>query len=457
MENQNRVINRRELKDRRGVRKYKSLVISFLMLIFAAGLTMGSAQVAEAALPDGFQYFNNKGKNVCAYYQKGKKISNRWLKLNGKLYYFDSNGFQVTGWQNGTISTVRRYFYPTLGPKGFMATGFVTDSSGNVRYFNPSTGVMARGFVTIDGGTRYFDTNTGVLYTGRRKIGKYFYFFQGHGNAAKRGIVFKGGWKTVGTSKCYYNTKDGHAHIGWVTLSGKKYYFDKNGYLLMNKTFRIGDKTYIADKDGVVTESSSTPSSSTPEIDPTYTEHKTFQYTASGSGCRVYDAKNARYYNMVPEFATDYGVTNGTMTDRDILAALCECEAGDQGLIGMEAVAMCVLNRTIKADKEFPSEVRLVIYQTGPRQYDPTISALNRRLRGSWNNKTLAYQAADEAMRIFTAYRTKGTPRIINGFYYNQDHNFMYFMMSSVFSPSYSRGGFSYVYSGHTFFIDWSI
>ena len=49
---------------------------------------------------------------------------------------------------------------------------------------------------------------------------------------------------------------------------------------------------------------------------------------------------------------------------------LCEAEAGNQGKIGMEAVALCVLNRTIKSDKEFPSTIRGVIYENIGKQYD---------------------------------------------------------------------------------------
>ena len=449
-------MNRSGIKACDGFLDCKKMMIGLLMFVFAAFFTVNlTAQETKAAVTDGFKYANEKGKKVCFYYQKGKKIKDRWLTLDGKTYYFDKKGHQVTGWQYGSSSSVRRYFYPRLGPKGYMAKGFVTDSKGTVRYFNKN-GIMVRGFTTINGGTRYFDKKTGALYTGRRKIGKYFYFFQGHGNPEKRGIVFKGGWKTVSGRTCYYDKKDGHAKVGWLTLNGKKYYFDKNGYLLKNTTFSRGNKTYKVDKNGVVKETSSKPAGSS-GADPTYTAKKSFSYTASGSGLSVYDQTNGRYYNMVSQFATDKGVANGESTDRDILAALCECEAGDQGLIGMEAVAMCILNRTIKADKEFPSEVRLVIYQNGPRQYETTLGALNRRLNGSWINKALAYQAADEAMKIFTSYRTKGTKRIINGFYNNQDDNFMYFMMSSVFSPSYSRGGFSYVYKEHTFFIDWSV
>jgi len=428
------------------------LAVSLLFVILVSGTCLIITASPVKAATNGFKIVTENGKKVCYYYKNGSPVKNLWIRVNGKRYYFDSSGHQVTGWQNGKGSAVKRFFFTTLGKKGYMATGFVVDSSGKVRYFDTKTGVMARGFKTINGGTRYFDKKTGALYTGCRKIGKYFYFFKYNSNIKKRGIIYTKGWYTTGSTKYYFDTKDGHAHIGWMTLNGKRYYFSSKGHLYYSRTFKVKGKTYTADANGVVTEGNT----SNPVNSSTYTDKKSFSYKNNGSYVTVYDSKNGRNYNLVSEFATDYGVANGASTDRDILAALCEAEAGDQGLIGMEAVAMCVLNRTIKQDKEFPSEVRLVVYQTGPRQYTTTIAAVNRRLKGTWINKKLAYEAADAAIKIFTAYRNQGTARVIKGFYNNKDVNFMYFMMSDVFSYSYSRGGFSYVYKDHTFFVDWA-
>lgn len=75
----------------------------------------------------------------------------------------------------------------------------------------------------------------------------------------------------------------------------------------------------------------------------------------------------------------------------------------------MEAVALCVLNRTIKTDKEFPSTIRGVIYEnigsSTTAQYSVVRDgALLKRLNGNFENRTLAYQAAREAMTIFNNY-----------------------------------------------------
>ncbi len=74
-----------------------------------------------------------------------------------------------------------------------------------------------------------------------------------------------------------------------------------------------------------------------------------------------YDEKRGRNFTIMKELKSHPGVADGTKSDLDILAAVCEAEAGDQGIAGMKAVALCLLNRTL--DKEFPSSVRYVLYQ----------------------------------------------------------------------------------------------
>ena len=47
---------------------------------------------------------------------------------------------------------------------------------------------------------------------------------------------------------------------------------------------------------------------------------------------------------MEEEFLEHPGIADGKVSDLDLLAAVCDAEAGDQGVVGMEAVALCVLN-----------------------------------------------------------------------------------------------------------------
>ena len=310
------------------------LITGVFSVLLIAGVAFGfSSREVNAAVKKGFTIVTENNKKVCYYYINGTKVKNKWLSVNGKRYYFDSKGHQVIGWLVNSKTKTKRYFHRYLGVKGCLAKGFITDSQGNVRYFDSKTGVMVTGFTNVKGYIRYFKPETGVMAIGSKRIGKYFYYFERAASIAKKGARYQGGWRDVGTTRRYYSKKDGHSVVGWLTLNGKKYRFDYLGALIRNKTFTVDGKKYKADSNGVVTEVAEL------AYDATYVAQKPFTYTSNGGYLTVYDKTNGRNYKMVNEFATDNGVANGKLTDRDILAALCEAEAGDQGLIGMEAVA----------------------------------------------------------------------------------------------------------------------
>ena len=150
------------------------------------------------------------------------------------------------------------------------------------------------------------------------------------------------------------------------------------------------------------------------------------------------------------------GVADGTKSDLDILAAVCEAEAGDQGIAGMKAVALCLLNRTL--DKEFPSSVRYVLYQgtTFPQYSVVTNNQLLKRLNGQFIDRASAYEAAQQALDSFNAYVLNGTPRTVSGIK-AKDFNYKYFMMTSAFwkQPLNFKKVVYETYKDHTFFVDW--
>ena len=93
------------------------------------------------------------------------------LTIDGKTYYFDANGYRVTGWQD--ISGKRYYFMPDghmhtgwlsfgstyyyMMPDGHMHTGWL--SFGSTYYYMNQDGVRVTGWQTIDGKDYYFDSN----------------------------------------------------------------------------------------------------------------------------------------------------------------------------------------------------------------------------------------------------------------------------------------------------------
>lgn len=465
--------------------KIKKYFLRILLMSALFMLVFGSTGVS-AAQKTGF--VTEKGKSY--YIKKDGSKQKGWLELNGKKYYFDKKtGVQLKGWAKNSKGQVIRYF--SKG-SGVMAEGFLKDSKGITRYFEPKTGLLARGFKEIKGKTyyftsgvgammtgwaedskgqkryfsksgkmatgwlknskdqyRYFNTKNGVMYVGLKKIESYYYYFD-----KKTGLRYQKGFLEVDGKTYYFSKSNGKAQTKWLELDGKKYYFDKTGVMYKNTTFELGGKKYSADGNGVVTEVTASEGNGKYQ----YTVHSEY-----GGYVKAYDPQNGRYYYLAKEFATHSGVANGEKTDRDLLAAICEAEAGDQGLIGMEAVALCILNRTIEPTREFPSDIRMVLYEQGnPKyykypQYSPVRNgALLERLNGNYYNKTLAYQAADEALEIFEDYVKFKKPRTLKGFD-RKDFNFMYFMMEDSFwkQPLDFKKVDNFLYKDHMFFVDW--
>ena len=454
-----------------GDKKWRRTGQGWLLFAVLALLMFGTVSVSAAA-KTGFVTQNGK----TYYIDKDGSKHKGWLELNGKKYYFNkTTGVQVKGWTKDSSGKNLRYF--TKG-SGAMVTGFMTDSSGKTRYFNPSTGllqygwmkdskgyqyyfdkktgVMATGWMTNSKGQkryfgskngrmavgwvknskdyyRYFDKSDGFMYTGLKTVDGDIYYF-----SKTSGIRYQKGFGTTGGKKYYFSPADGKAKTGWLELDGKKYYFNSAGEMYASTTATVDGQLYSFDSNGVASKS---------------------KYEIVDDKIKIYDEKNMKYYYLRKEYLEHKGVADGTVTDLDLLAAVCEAEAGDQGLVGMEAVALTILNRTIEPSKCFPSEVRYVLYQTNPLQYAVVTSGtLLKRLNGDFYDRTSAYKAAKEAMKIFQDYVNKGTPRTLPGFD-RKDFNFHYFMMEDSYwkmNLNFDKVD-NFLYKDHMFFVDWTM
>lgn len=414
----------------------KGLLLTALLIMGCTFLLHSETEVQAATA--GFKTISGK-----TYYIKSDGSKQKgWLTLGKYKYYFSkTTGVQVKGWLK--VSGKKTYYFTSK--KGVMVTGWLTDSKNHKRYFNTKTGKLTRGWMTDSKGNKYYFTSgEGVMATGwmTNSKGQKRYFY------SKSGVMATGWLNNTSKKITYYFDKTtGFMSTGLKTIDGKKYYFKSNGAMAVSTTVTVSGVTYTIASDGVATVKGS--STSRPN------------QTLSNGNIKVYDTKNSRYYTMVKEYKSHSGIANGKVTDEALLAALCESEAGNQGKIGMEAVALCVLNRTIKSDKEFPSTIRGVIYESIPgttmAQYSVVRDgALLKRLNGNFENRTLAYQAAREAMTIFKNYVKNGKPRTLSGFK-QKDFNYMYFMMNSYFKKqplNFSKVKYE-VYKDHTFFVDW--
>ena len=198
------------------------------------------------------------------------------LTIDGKTYYFDANGYRVTGWQD--ISGKRYYFMPDghmhtgwlsfgstyyyMMPDGHMHTGWL--SFGSTYYYLNEKGVRQTDWQTIDGNKYYFNKD-GVRQIGWQDISGKRYYFMPDGHMHTGWLSFgstyyylneKGvrqtGWQDI-NGKRYYFMPDGHRHTGWLSFGSTRYYLNQSGEMQTGKVLIDGTE-YFFNTDGKLQE-----------------------------------------------------------------------------------------------------------------------------------------------------------------------------------------------------------
>ena len=166
-------------------------------------------------------YFSGSGAMVTGFQQVGSKwyhfntkgvMHTGWQKLDGKWYYFSESGAMVTRWQE--IDGQRYYF----NSRGVMQTGW-QELDGKWYYLNRS-GVMLTHWQEIDG-KRYYFSSRGVMLTGWQEIGGRWYYFSESG-------AMRTGWQKLDGARYYFNGS-GIMQTGWQQIEGKWYFFRESG------------------------------------------------------------------------------------------------------------------------------------------------------------------------------------------------------------------------------------
>ena len=217
----------------------------------------------------GFYY---DGKGMAYFDNSGFQAKNAFIKYAGNYYYFDKEGYMLTGRQDidgktyfflpngvqlrdsiyqqdgkyyyfgsfgeqykdgyfvfdvpkeGTSETEAKFRY--FSPTGEMAIG-LTYAGGGLQYFDEN-GFQAKGtkYVTPDGKLYFFDKNSGNAYTNRwAEIDGIWYEFNDQGYAQAK----KGEFYTTDGSTWFYRDAAGKNVTGALTLDGHDYYFRANG------------------------------------------------------------------------------------------------------------------------------------------------------------------------------------------------------------------------------------
>ena len=188
-------------------------------------------------------------ENGTTYYStSGYQAKNSFIKDdNGNYYYFDKDGYMVTGLQN--IGKATYYFLPN-GIE--LREAFVQNHSGNTQYFSKAGKLVTSKYISDQNGNTYYFDENGNMVTDQLKTidGNTQYFAKG-GTQAKDAFVkgadgnvryFDAGSGNMtasrfaedGDGNWYYINDKGFVATGWQTINKSTYYFDETGKQLKN-------------------------------------------------------------------------------------------------------------------------------------------------------------------------------------------------------------------------------
>lgn len=186
--------------------------------------------------------------------ENGTPVKNKWVEMNGGIYYLGADGVAVAGEQkigdynykfdadgklttfaivengalvsNKWIETTDGVYY--LGADGLPATG--ETKIGEYTYPFDEDGKLTKFAFVLDDGTlatnrwigeQYYLGADGLPSTGEVTIGKYTYTFDEDGNFVKGALVKEGAY--------YYYYIAGNRQRGWHQIDGYWHYFDVRG------------------------------------------------------------------------------------------------------------------------------------------------------------------------------------------------------------------------------------
>ena len=157
-------------------------------------------------------------------YPDGSFPRNQWQQINGRYYFFNVNGYMLTGWQE--------------------LDGFGYYKEKSWYYFDPENGDMKTGWQNIKGKWYYLDPAEGYMLTGVQQVGENgecYYFHNKNGDMQTGWQQLTGAGNHEGPAWYYFNPADGSMLTGWQNIQEKWYYFQPiDGYMLTG-LHQIGD------------------------------------------------------------------------------------------------------------------------------------------------------------------------------------------------------------------------
>lgn len=213
-----------------------------------------------AMVSNGWKWINSK----CYYFDKnGKMAADTWI---GE-YYVDADGAWVKGKQKETdkwIQSSGRWWYR-------HADGSYTRSGweyiGSKWYYFDQNGWMITGWQKVKGSWYYMESNGARVADGWKWINNKCYYFDKNGKMAAdtwidgsyvdaSGVwikdkkqepenVTKTGWVQYSGHWMYYNTDGSYVKSNWKSVNGIWYYFDQNGWMATGWITLSSGKYYL--------------------------------------------------------------------------------------------------------------------------------------------------------------------------------------------------------------------
>ena len=171
-------------------------------------------------------WINNDGKWWYRH-QDGTYTKNDFEVIDNQTYYFDNDGYRVTGWKQ--VENDKYYF----NASGIMAT----DQWINTYYYVDENGKMVKNKWL---GIYYLDSN-GVWQPDRWIYNGKWWYRYGDGSYPVNKF-------DVINNNVYYFDSNGYIVTGWQVINGNWYYFNGSGAML--KSQWIGN--YYVGKDGIM-------------------------------------------------------------------------------------------------------------------------------------------------------------------------------------------------------------
>ena len=182
-------------------------------------------------------------KNTTGWWYRnydGSYPYNVWKYIGKYYYYFDQNGYMVTGWKR-----INGYWY-YLSDSGAMQIGWL--KKGETWYYLCESGEMQTGWVYV-GGSWYYMRESGEMLVGKQTLGGNIYYFTAggqwidtskHGNWERNQVGY---WWNNGDGTWPFNC--------WKKIDGYWYWFNNYGYR-KSEWLVLNDGTYYLNADGIM-------------------------------------------------------------------------------------------------------------------------------------------------------------------------------------------------------------